>query len=744
MRGSFLCYNQGQSSLFYTRLLSVRRLFLLGLVMLVIGCTPQNPKSQPLPTLAPSPTAAINIDDANMAANSFLDAWAKQDFVTMYQLLSYNNQQAITFDDFKTVYEDTQNLTTMVSLSYTPRSLLRESDRVTVFQYDITFTTNILGEFSDSGRDMRLVLDRNTDSWRVAWSLGDIFPEMGDGATLRFEPSIPRRANIYDRNGEILADQNGIVVQVNVIQEDISDLPTCLATLSTVLNKSIDDIQAILNKAQFNWVVEIGTLEPPDFLTHQTTLESACNATFEQKAIRRYLRGSLMPNILGNVGYPDADEVDDLIRLGFDAETIIGKSGIERSWDETLRGKPGGRLSLYAPNGERLRVLAEATSQIPESLWLTIDSGLQEYVAQVLGEAYVDANESWGITSKGASAIVLDVTTGEILALVSYPSYDGNALNPFPAIGRNVANNIQQQLASDPRNPLLNRPTQGIYPSGSVMKIVDAIAVADSGVFALDFSYGCSGLWEFDGDVRVDWLAGGHGRVNIATALAQSCNPFFYQTGFAMNAVDPNLLPSYARRLGLGQVTGLTDLSEASGTIPDPEWMRINRGLTWTYSNAVNMAIGQGEVEITPLQMTRLYAGVANGGTLYQPQLVRETGVLDQRTFVATPVINGEFGVKPEVMALVTDGLCQVTTKSYGTAEFVFRNSPLQNIGICGKTGTAQATGDVPPHAWFMAFAPADNPQIAIGVMVENAGDGSRVAAPLTQRILEYYYFGPF
>jgi len=452
-----------------------------------------------------------------------------------------------------------------------------------------------------------------------------------------------------------------------------------------------------------------------------------------------------MPHVLGNVGYADEAELPNLVRLGFDAEAIIGRAGVERSWDATLRGRPGGRLALFAPNGALIRVLAEATSQIPESLWLTIDAQLQEYVLRTLGEAYVDNAATWGANSPGASAVVLDVNTGEILALVSYPTYDGNALNPFPAIGRAAANEIQQALATDPRNPLLNRPTQGIYPSGSIMKVIDTFAAIDSGVLPLNYAYGCSGVWVYRGDRRFDWLAGGHGRVTFATGLAQSCNPFHYEVGFRLNEADPFLLPNYARRMGLGAPTGLArDLSEAAGTIPDPEWFRVNRGLTWTYSNAVNLAIGQGEVEVTNLQMTRLYAAVANGGTLYRPQLVRERGILDQRTFVAVPDANGQFNMSADAFRVAREGLCAVTTERYGTAAHIFRGSPLMTIGVCGKTGTAQAPGNRTSHAWFMAYAPKDNPQIAVGVMVENSGEGSAVAAPLVRRILEYYFFGPF
>ncbi len=714
------------------------------IVLLLVGCAPQATRSVPLPTLMPTPTASIDLEATQRVVMTFMDAWQRGDFATMYTLLSPASQEATPLEQFTRLYTDAHNLMTLNTLRITPRTLYRESERVVVFHYDATFATNVLGTFSDEGRDMRLVLDRSSGMWRVAWSLADIFAEMGNGATLRFESSIPRRANIYDRDGDILADQNGVMVEVNVTQDKMPDRQTCITALETALNTSSDALNRQFARAQPNWVVMVGLLEPPAFLTHETRLKTECNATFRQRAIRRYLRGALMPNVLGHVGFPLEDEVPQLVRLGFNAETIIGRAGVERSWDDTLRGKPGGRLTLVGANGVRLRTLAEATTQIPESIWLTIDADLQEYALRAIGEAYLESANTWGITSKGASAVVLDVHTGEVLAMVSYPTYEGNALNPFPAIGREVANSVLADLAENPRNPLLNRPTQGIYPSGSIMKVIDAVAVADTGVYDLTRTYFCSGIWQQGNDVRYDWLAGGHGRMTIPSAIANSCNPFFYQVGFDMNAVDPFLLPNYARRMGLGALTGLGALSEAAGTIPDPDWLRVNRGLTWTYSNAVNLAIGQGEVEVTPLQMTRMYAAIANGGTLYRPQLIRQTGILDQRTQIAIPEVNGRFEVREDVLAMVRRGMCDTVSASYGTAAHIFRGSPLLNIGVCGKTGTAQDAGSRPPHSWFMAYAPADNPRIAIGVMVENAGDGSAVAAPITRRILEWFFFGPF
>lgn len=721
--------------------------FVFCLLLLLTACAPDDAGTvRVLPTLASTPTAAIDIESAQRAAVLFLDAWKRQDFPGMYRMITFDSQEAISLEKFQEVYTDAQNEMTFASLSITTLSLLRQADRVVQLNYDVTFATNLLGTFSDTNRTLNLVLDTRANEWRVSWSVGDIFPEMGTGAALKFESGEPLRANIYDRNGKVLADQNGIWVRINIIKDDIpTDLATCIASVVSVTGRPTEVIQAIFDRAGGNWVTDVGSIDTVTYDRRHAELEQTCAATFAQRPVRRYIGGfgSLMPHILGTVGYPEKDQIEALEKAGFNQETLIGKSGIEQVWDETLRGKPGGRLSLMAPDGSRVRVLAERSSQIPESLWLTIDADLQEYVLRVIGEAYAAASTTWAQTSNGASAIVMNVKTGEILAMVSYPTYNGNAFTPFPMVEPSVAQATQQQVAEDKRLPLLNRPVQGLYPAGSTMKVIDATAVLDSGVMTRDEKYVCTGIWQYDGDTRYDWLAGGHGTVTVETALMQSCNPFFYTTGFKLNTADPNLLPQYARRLGLGGYTGLTDIPEAKGIVGDPEWMMTNYGLPWSYSDAISMAIGQGPLQVTPLEMARVYAGIATDGTQMKPRLVREKGILDQRTFLATPEVNNTFNLKPDVLKYVRNGLCLVTTNPSGTAEFVFRRSPLQDIGVCGKTGTAQdgpsGNGKM-SHAWFIGFAPKDDPEIVVLVMVENSGEGSAVAAPLVRQIMEYYF----
>ncbi|QPC84381.1 hypothetical protein G4Y79_08400 [Phototrophicus methaneseepsis] len=721
-------------------------LLVLGAAVVMTGCSNVRAASAPMPTLIPTSTPAIDMVSAQRVAALYFDAWERNDFSAMYQLITRASQEAEPFDEFQALYQDVHNVMTLNGLTTTERAMMRQGDRYVVLTYDVNFDLDIMDDFSDTDRELHLVIDPQLNEWRVAWTVGDLFREMNDGATLNFVANQPSRANIYDRNGDVLADQNGVVVITQVIPQDIPDLAVCINSLSQATGDTIEELQAKFDRSGSNWVVEIGAMQTPEYEQNKVALERDCNATFKGQAVRRYPRGELMPHILGNVGYPSEDQVADLIRQGFDQETIIGQSGLEESWDTVLRGTPGGQLILRGTDGSRIRTLSEVKTVLPESIWLTIDDDLQEYVARVIGLAYAENAETWAKQSKGASAIVLNIHTGEILAMVTYPTYNNNALTPFPQIARNVVESELDRLNNDPGTPILNRPVQGTYPSGSVMKVADTMAALDSGVFDYNHTYYSTGSWTYNGDTRYDWTSLGHGRLDFSGMLRVSCNSCFYDVGFHMNEVDPYLLPNYLKHFGLGQPTGLTDIAESTGLIPDPDWIAENRNIPWGYSDAVNMAIGQGELQVTPLQMADMYTAIANGGTIYVPQLVRERGILDQRTFVAEPEVRSTLDVPQEALDVVRRGLCQVTTdRVSGTAAFVFNSSydpsPLLGIGVCGKTGTAEDPANPGTHAWFIGYAPSPNPDIAVAVMVENAGEGSEVAAPLVKYIMEYYFF---
>ncbi len=723
------------------KILSAIVLVVLG--ALLAGCGSALAEEN-LPTAAPTLPAqqTYDLDGAEHIARTFLDAWMAEDYDLMHSLLTFASRDATPLEAFTERYTGVAAEITQERAAYVGTSLGREQSNLAVFTYNLTLNTLILGEFTDENRNLHLVYDTNDNAWRVAWSQDDIFEGMGGGGTLRVERSVPSRANIYDRNGVVMADQNGRMVGLNVIRAEIPAYEACVAQLTLALDAEPTEVTDRLNNAGPNWLNELGVIEPAVWAEQHDALERDCGATFTEKRTRRYPNGTLAPHVVGYVGYPSEAEVDAIRAEGFPQDHILGRSGIEATWNDALSGQPGGRLLVMQGN-EVARIITENPARPSESVWLTIDSGLQAHVLETFTRYYANATESWAPRSKGAAAVVFDVRTGAVLAMVSYPTFDANAFAPFPAIGRDAAQAAVETVQRNPRTPELNRATQGLYPSGSTMKTATALAVVDSGVYEPDRRYTCIGTWNREPNfTRFDWKPDGHGTLSVTGAVAQSCNPYFYEAGYNMDIADPYLLPGYFNRFGLGVPTGLTDLPENPGLIANPDYVREVYGLSWSFSRSVNMAIGQ-DIDVTPLQMGRLASLLANEGTLYRPQLVSHVGLIgEEPSYTLEPDVLDQITLRQEAWDVVQTGMCAVTTERYGTAEFQFRDSPLQRLTICGKTGTAQAPGDgVPPHAWFIAYGPEETPRYATVVVVENAGEGSAVAAPITRDIMEYIFF---
>ncbi|MGC8788193.1 MAG: penicillin-binding transpeptidase domain-containing protein, partial [Anaerolineae bacterium] len=317
-------------------------------------------------------------------------------------------------------------------------------------------------------------------------------------------------------------------------------------------------------------------------------------------------------------------------------------------------------------------------------------------------------------------------------AMVSHPGYDPNLF---------ITGTTQQRqaLLNDPQRPFLNRAIAGLYPPGSTFKIVTMSAGMQELGLTQHSSFYCAGRWDglADGATRYCWLPSGHGTLNLLNGLVQSCDTVFWEIGKALNERDPYALPRWARIFGLGAPTGLNALDEAPGLIADPDWKAQHYSgaeQQWLPRDAVNMAIGQGDVLVTPLQMANLVAAVANGGTLYRPRLVQRIGSLmgdDMQDF--PPQVLGQLPISPanlQVVQQAMEGVCR-----YGTASRAFIGATIR---MAGKSGTAE-TPPGEPHAWFVGYAPVEDPQIAVAVVLEHGGEGGRNAAPLFRQVVEAY-----
>ncbi|MBX3062420.1 MAG: penicillin-binding transpeptidase domain-containing protein [Anaerolineae bacterium] len=712
------------------------------LILLLAACNGQQQQPTVVPATATPLPAAANLDNAQIIAADFLNAWMQDGYYAMYELLSINSRDAITLTDFENLYRTTDQQMRLPAggKSYSLASIIQKGSNVQV-AYDVTFQSDLFGEFGDPGRILDLVVA--PEGWRVAWTPGDVLAEFRNGGRLAVTQTTPNRGNIYDRDGEVIADQNGSILIVNLYTKSYptNEPDACFAEIERIFGKrSFDTLKNLYSRfTGQDYMFEVGQISAETLQPDRPALERVCTVKYDSRPTRRYVAGGLAPHVVGYIGPIPAEQVTEYEAKGYSRDALVGISGVEAYWESTLAGRGAASLIVYDGNNKVSRVLAERPAQPSQSVYLTLDRRLQNGVQDALHSAF--ESSVWGPTALGAAAVVMNVHTGEILAIASYPDYNVDAFNPYTALPNAQA--LIAQWQGDPRKPTLNRATQGQFPAGSVFKIVSMIAAADSGVFGLNQRIFCGGVWNGTplGDrTRNDWLEGGHGSVTLRQALTGSCNVYFWNVGWQLNAADPYLLINYAKRAGLGAPTGLRDIAEAGGTLPDPATHMARYGLPWSGSDALNTVIGQGDVQVTPLQIARMVSAVANGGTLYQPMLIKAAGLIGNYSYQATPVANGELNVKPEVLAAVRESMCNVTLDpTLGTARFVYLN--FSGAVVCGKTGTAEN----PPYqttAWFAAFAgrTQDEPEIAVVVVVERGGQGSYVAAPIVRRIVEEYF----
>ena len=395
-------------------------------------------------------------------------------------------------------------------------------------------------------------------------------------------------------------------------------------------------------------------------------------------------------------------------------EAFIGQWGAELVFDRTLRGIPGERIIEIDALGREIKLLQENPPVKGDDLKLSIDINLQKAAEEAFA-------------GRAGAVVALKPDTGEILGLVSRPSFDPNLF------ARGVNYSQWTALLQDKKVPMLNRVLQSQYPPGSTFKIVTAIAALNEGVITPDTKVTCTGgitygKWQFG-----CWKKGGHGTVSLHRAIVESCDVYFYEAGKRLG-IDK--IAEYARKLGLGSETGLQLVKERSGLIPDTKWKHEKRNQQWYLGETFNAAIGQGYVAATPMQMAQLMSVVANGGLIYRPVMVKTESLLQ-------PVASAD--IKPQVLDLVRDALYGVVNEGGGTGSAAKSN--IAAIG--GKTGTAQVVSirksshllpeKFRDHAWFVAFAPVEKPAIALCVFIEHGGHGGGAAAPIAKLAIEAY-----
>jgi penicillin-binding protein 2 len=699
------------------------RNWILLLVFLLAGCRENSIHIGEEATSTPLPTPLVSITrppDAQATAQQFLEAWQKEDFVGMYNLLTQVSRDAKNQDDFAKLYDDAILQLTMDSMNFEILSTLTNPSASQV-AYKVTFKTALFGDIS---RDMQMNLALEEGQWKVQWDDGMILPELKGGNHLALDYTIPTRGNIYDRNDNALAaDTEAValgVVPGNIGYNQFGKVDTYLSVLTGL---TVQRVQQLYSNAAPLWYVAVGTTTKQEVDERYTQLSELSGLVMNNYTARYYFESGIAPHVTGYVLAISAEDLAEYKRKGYNGSEQVGAAGLEKWGEDYLSGKHGASLYVIDPNGQVVTRLAQTESEPAASIITTIDKDFQVEMQNAISGF------------KGA-IVVLERDTGRVLAMASSPGFDPNLFEPA---NYNSSYQLPDIFGSEDK-PLVNRATQGGYPLGSVFKIITMAAALESGIYTKDSIYNCQHEFrELPDQVFYDWTytkeVAPSGELTLPEGLMRSCNPWFWHIGLDLYRQNrPNDVANMARAFGLGKATGIGQVPEDIGAIPDPS----NEG------DAVQLAIGQGTMLVTPLQVANFIAALGNGGTLYRPQVVEEVVSTDgQQLMTFEPEVIGTLPISAENMQIIREAMFSVVNNRRGTAYRPFLGVS-EDIPIYGKTGTAQNPfGDA--HAWFAGYTDArleDKPDIAAVVIAENGGEGSETGAPIFRRIMEVYFNG--
>jgi penicillin-binding protein 2 len=707
-------------------------LTLIILAILAAACGGENGGIFNYPTNTPrQPEVDVTeVPSPEAAARAFLTAWQAWDYDRMYALLSSLSRDAQTSDEFAAYYKKVRTAATLRSVDFELTGVTVSPTDAEV-TYKITLRTILVGDIT---RDTRMLMKYQDGGWKVAWDEAAILPELKGGNSLIMYRAPTARGNIYDRNGLALASMADEVVSIGIVSGEIEEEGNVLAVLSNIMGKPRDLLKDKIDYDHPDWYIPIGNISKDDAGTFYGMLMNTPGLRVNPaENTRYYYGGGVASNVVGYISQITAETEERYLELGYAGDELVGQVGIEAWGEEYLAGKPGATLLVVAPTGSTVATLAESDAVPGMSIYTTLDRKLQEKMEDTLmPPPYTGA------------AVVLRRDTGEVLAMMSSPTYDSNLFNPDNASNQY----LQTMIFDNPNNPLLNRATLGQYPLGSVFKVITMASGLESGDFTPQSLYKCNGYFlELGGFTGTDWTIERnmrpHGTVSLVQGLMRSCNPYFWHVGLDLYYKDWRIVPNMARNFGLGSLTGIGVIDEAPGFVPDVDW-KVSKGEQWTESDALQQAIGQGELQVTPLQVADFGAAVGNGGTLYQPQLILKIQPpIGDPVFNFQPKVRGKLSVSPDNLAAIQQAMRGVVNDPLGTARHRFYEISSV-IKIAGKTGTAQ-TNFANPDSWFVSYTSNNNPDkpdIATAVLVEYAGEGSTYAAPMTRRIIEIYFYG--
>jgi penicillin-binding protein 2 len=554
--------------------------------------------------------------------------------------------------------------------------------------------------------------------WMQVWQ-GAEYRRLADSNSVRTVPIRAPRGLILDRHLKVLAG-NQPSLSLGLTPAELLRQPELvepvIARLSQELGLDPEEVRRKFNSQRqrpFAPARLVPDVDKKTLLRLEESRDELPGMVVLEDSKRSYDE-PLAAHVLGYVGEITEKELERMGDQGYKLGDLVGQTGLEHVYDGVLKGEDGGRNIRIDAKGRELKVLNETAPRPGNNLVLTLDANLQRAAETALGQ--------------NAGAIVaLDPRNGDVLAMASKPDFE---LSNFS--GR-VRSGVWSRLIADERTPMSNRAIQGLYPPGSVFKIITASAALETGAITPQWKAECLGIyWIATWPYRC-WKEVGHGQIAVEQAITESCDIFFYQVGLRTKV---EALHKYAQLYGFGEKTGLDLPGERAGLVPDAEWKEETQHMPWFPGNTVMMSIGQGYLLATPLQLACAVSAVANGGVLVQPHLVAKvTSPEGELVSEFHPPKRRELGLKDDTLRLLQRGMAGAVEDRRGTAW----RARVEGVSVAGKTGTAQNPHGE-DHAVFICFAPVENPQIAISVIVENGGEGGLTAAPMAKAVMDAFF----
>lgn len=697
-----------------------RRLIVLFVALAAVACTGDDPRPPASATGTPGLPAASAT--AFEVAQRYLQAWQERRYGDMYALLSEGSRQAIAEDRFVARYEGIADEATINSVAI---EVSRAGDaNAARIPFAVTFATALWGEVREQNN---VPLSKGADGWRVEWSPALIFKDLSGANLVRTFIDAPKRGAIFDRTGKPLAITGSVPTvgtAKNLVnaKQIVPDREAFFRNLGAKIGMMPDQIRAKVDdpKIDEDLFIPLTTLPVNTAEATVAELENTPGVLVQQTPRRVYPNGTAAAHVIGYIAPITAEQLERLKGDGYSQADLVGAIGLEEAYEKELAGQRGARLTIITPEGGVLNELAKRPSRPSRDIVTTIDLTAQLAAEQALG-------------NRSGAVVLIDPRDNGVVAMASRPTFDPNLfVTGLPAAEG-------QRLLNDPKRPFLNRALNATYPAGSTFKVITSAAGLERGGFTAQSRFPCPPTWYGLGPnfPKNNWSKVDEGQLSIAEGLMRSCNPVFYDIALKLDAIDPNILPQFSAAFGFGQPTGINGLADSAGVNPDPKWKQQQVGESWFTGDSVNMAIGQGFLLVTPIQVANAYSALARGQVLRSPVLVREQREAGNGTVIerSTAKERGRLPLSATTLQVIRDGVFRVTQDPRGTAYNVFRGS---TIDPAGKSGTSEDFGQGPnSNAWFAAFAPRNDAKGVAVVLLDEGESGSQEAGPMTRQVLE-------